>query len=434
MALGGGIFTAQNKVLPGAYMNFVSASAASPALSERGVVTMPLELDWGMENEIFKVSNEDFQRDSRKLFGYVCSHEKMKGLADLFLGARTLYVYRLNGGGTKATNMYATARYCGIRGNDLKIAIQVNADKANAFDVMTYLDAVKVDTQTVTQSSELIANDFVIFKTTELVETASTPLAGGTNGTVDGEAYQVYADKAEAYTFNTMGVATTDETVKKMFIAYNKRLRDEMGIKFQLVLYNAPADYMGIINVKNRVKDEGISESSLVYWVTGAEAGCPVNKSCQNKKYDGSFIVDSDFTQFDLRKSINAGELVLHKVNDEIRILSDINSMVTATEDCGEVFKENQTVRVIDQLANDDAVLFNTKYLGAVPNNDAGRISLQADLAKIRQSLQDIQAIEGFSDSDVVVGPGETKKSVIVSSTVTVVNAMSQLYMSTTVA
>lgn len=434
MALGGGIFTAQNKVLPGAYMNFVSASAASPVLSGRGVVTMPLELDWGTENEIFKVSNEDFQRDSRKLFGYVCSHEKMKGLADLFLGARTLYVYRLNGGGTKATNMYATARYCGIRGNDLKIAIQVNADKANAFDVMTYLDAVKVDTQTVTQSSELIANDFVMFKTTELVETASTPLAGGTNGTVDGEAYQVYADKAEAYTFNTMGVATTDETVKKMFIAYNKRLRDEMGIKFQLVLYNAPADYMGVINVKNRVKDEGISESSLVYWVTGAEAGCPVNKSCQNKKYDGSFIVDSDFTQFDLRKSINAGELVLHKVNDEIRILSDINSMVTATEDCGEVFKENQTVRVIDQLANDDAVLFNTKYLGAVPNNDAGRISLQADLAKIRQSLQDIQAIEGFSDSDVVVGPGETKKSVIVSSTITVVNAMSQLYMSTTVA
>lgn len=434
MALGGGIFTAQNKVLPGAYMNFVSASAASPVLSGRGVVTMPLELDWGTENEIFKVSNEDFQRDSRKLFGYVCSHEKMKGLADLFLGARTLYVYRLNGGGTKATNMYATARYCGIRGNDLKIAIQVNADKANAFDVMTYLDAVKVDTQTVTQSSELIANDFVMFKTTELVETASTPLAGGTNGTVDGEAYQVYADKAEAYTFNTMGVATIDETVKKMFIAYNKRLRDEMGIKFQLVLYNAPADYMGVINVKNRVKDEGISESSLVYWVTGAEAGCPVNKSCQNKKYDGSFIVDSDFTQFDLRKSINAGELVLHKVNDEIRILSDINSMVTATEDCGEVFKENQTVRVIDQLANDDAVLFNTKYLGAVPNNDAGRISLQADLAKIRQSLQDIQAIEGFSDSDVVVGPGETKKSVIVSSTITVVNAMSQLYMSTTVA
>lgn len=434
MALGGGIFTAQNKILPGAYMNFVSASAASPVLSERGVVTMPLDLDWGIENEIFEVSNEDFQRDSRKLFGYACNHEKMKGLADLFLGAQTLYAYRLNGGGAKAANTFATAKYCGIRGNDLKIAIQVNADKANAFDVMTYLDAVKVDSQTVTNSSELVANDFVTFKSAELTETASTPLVGGTNGTVDGEAYQAYADKAEAYTFNTMGVATTDETVKKLFIAYNKRLRDEMGIKFQLVLYNAPADYMGIINVKNRVKDEGVSEALLVYWVTGAEAGCPVNKSCQNKKYDGSFIVDSDFTQLDLRKSINSGELVLHKVNDDIRILSDINSMVTITEDCGEVFKENQTVRVIDQLANDDAVLFNTKYLGAVPNNDAGRISLQADLAKIRQSLQDIQAIEGFSDSDVVVGPGTTKKSVVVSSAITVVNAMSQLYISTTVA
>ena len=33
MALGGGTFVAQNKELPGAYMNFVSKSAATAALS-----------------------------------------------------------------------------------------------------------------------------------------------------------------------------------------------------------------------------------------------------------------------------------------------------------------------------------------------------------------------------------------------------------------
>ena len=32
MALGGGTFTAQNKVLPGAYINFVSLAAANSAL------------------------------------------------------------------------------------------------------------------------------------------------------------------------------------------------------------------------------------------------------------------------------------------------------------------------------------------------------------------------------------------------------------------
>ena len=37
MALGGGSFTVQNKELPGAYINFVSAASASPELSARGL-------------------------------------------------------------------------------------------------------------------------------------------------------------------------------------------------------------------------------------------------------------------------------------------------------------------------------------------------------------------------------------------------------------
>jgi len=41
MPLGGGNFVIQNKVLPGSYINFVSASAASSALSDRGIVAYP---------------------------------------------------------------------------------------------------------------------------------------------------------------------------------------------------------------------------------------------------------------------------------------------------------------------------------------------------------------------------------------------------------
>ena len=40
MALGGGTFVAQNKELPGAYMNFVSKSAATAALSGRGIAPL----------------------------------------------------------------------------------------------------------------------------------------------------------------------------------------------------------------------------------------------------------------------------------------------------------------------------------------------------------------------------------------------------------
>lgn len=434
MALGGGTFTAQNKTIPGTYINFVSAAAASAAISDRGVATMPLELDWGIEGRVFEVSNEEYQKNSMKIFGYSVDNAKMKGLNDLFIGAKTLYAYRLNSGGTKASNEYAEALYSGVRGNDIMIVIQDNADQTGMHDVITYLGTAKVDEQTVGKAEQLTANDYVRFKDTELSTTAGTPLSGGTNGTVDGSAHQSYINKIEPYSFNTMGVVTADSGTKKLYAAFVKRMRDEVGVKFQLVLHDCEADYMGVINVKNKVTDDGWAESSLVYWVTGAQCGCAVNKSCQNKKYDGAFTVDTEYTQNDLKAAINKGEFILHNVSGDVRVLEDINSMVTESDTQGAVFKDNQTVRVIDQIGNDDALLFNTKYLGVVPNNAAGRISLWSDLVKIRQQLQELGAIEEFTDKDVTVEQGDSKKSVVVNGSIQVVNAMSKVYMTITVA
>lgn len=434
MALGGGTFVTQNKDLPGAYINFISAASANAALSERGIATMPLNLDWGVDGEVFEVTNGDFQKNSMEIFGYEYTNDKLKGLRDLFLNTKTLYAYKLTSGGVKAANDFATALYTGVRGNDIKITIQKNADDASLFDVKTVVGTTVVDEQTVAKAADLVANKFVTWKDAELTVTAATPLSGGSNGAVDGAAYQAYLDKIESYTYNTMGVVVTDETTKTLFASFVKRLRDEMGIKFQLVLYNKAADYYGTINVKNKVTDEGWSEASLVYWVTGVSAGCEVNKSNQNKVYNGEFTVDTNYTQNQLAAAIKAGEFTLHKVGSDVRVLEDINSMVTTSDTQGDIFKDNQTVRVMDQIANDIAVLFNTKYLGVVPNDAAGRISLWSDIVKHHEQLQEIRAIENFSDSDVTVEQGNTKKSVVVTDLVTVVNAMSKLYMTVTVA
>lgn len=434
MALGGGTFTVQNKVLPGAYINFVSLATATATLSDRGYATMPLELDWGIEGEVFEVTNADFQKNSMKIFGYDYTNEKLKGLRDLFKNITTLFAYRLNGDGVKASNTFATAKYAGTRGNDIKIQVQVNVDDDSLFDVNTYLGTVMVDSQTVAKAADLVANDYVAFKSSaELSSTAGTPLEGGTNGNVTGTNHQAYLDKIESYSFNAMGVVTTENTIKSLYDAFCKRMRDEVGAKFQVILYNKASDYEGIINVKNKTSDEGWSEASLVYWVTGISAGCAVNKSNLNKVYDGEFAVNVDYTQTQLTKAIQAGEFTLHQVGDDIRVLEDINSLVTETETKAYIFKDNQTIRVIDQIANDIAVLFNTKYLGAVPNDEAGRISLWADIVKHHEQLQDIRAIENFTDEDVKVSQGDTKKAVVVQDAVTVVNAMAKLYMTVTV-
>ena len=435
MALGGGVFIAQNKELPGTYINFISAASATAALSGRGIATMPLELDWGRDGEVFEVTIKDFLEDSLKIFGYTYDHDRLKGLRDLFLNTQTLYAYKLTSGGIKAENDFAEALYSGIRGNDLKIAIQKNVDDETLFDVKTIFDTAVVDEQTVKTADELATNDFVSFKASAALSvTAASPLSGGENGTVDGAAYQDYLDKIEAYTYNTMGAVVTDDATKGLFDSFVKRLRDEMGIKFQLVLYNKAADYYGIISVKNKVLDKGWSEASLVYWVTGVSAGCAVNRSNQNRVYDGEFNIDADYTQNELKKAIRSGEFALHKVGSDIRVLEDINTMVTVSDTQGDIFKDNQTVRVMDQIANDIAVLFNTKYLGVVPNDAAGRISFWSDIVKHHEQLQEIRAIENFSDSDVTIEQGDTKKSIVVTDLVTVINAMSKLYMAVTVA
>lgn len=436
MALGGGTFLTQNKELPGTYINFVSAASANASLSDRGIATMPLELDWGVSGEIFQVTNEDFQKNSMEIFGYEYTNDRLKGLRDLFMNTRILYGYRLNGNGKKAANDIAEALYSGSRGNDLKVVIQINTDNESLFDVKTLLGTEVVDKQTVSGADELVPNRFVRWKQDITLEAAAgIGLTGGENGEVSGADHQAYLDRVESFTFNVMGAVVTDNTTKSLYAAFNKRLRDEMGVKFQLVLYDyAEADYPGIISVNNKILDDGWSEAALVYWVSGATAGCAVNKSNQNKKYDGAFNVDTPYTQSQLKAAIKAGKFTFHMVGTDVRILEDINTMITTSDTQGDIFKDNQTIRVIDQIGNDIAVLFNTKYLGVVPNDAAGRISLWSDIVAHHREMERIRAIENFSDSDVSVAQGETKKSVVVTDLITVVNTMGKLYMVVSVA
>lgn len=428
--LGGGTFNAQNKKLPGTYINFASASRASASLSDRGIVAIPLLMDWGAADEVFEVSNEKFVNNSLKIFGYDYSHDKMKGLRDLFKNTKTLYAYRLNGKGTKATNIYAEAKYPGIRGNDLKIIISKNVDDETKFDVKTVLEFKEMDVQTVKNSSELVANDWVTFKSAELQETASTPLASGTNGTeVTTSEYQAFLNAIESYSFNALGCPVEDAKINELFVTFTKRMRDEVGAKFQTVVYRKPADYEGVISVENEVTDD-VNKASVVYWTTGAQAGCAVNKSLTNTAYDGEFKIKVDYTQSQLADALESGKFIFHNVTGEVRVLEDINTFTSVTDEKNNDFSNNQTIRVIDQIANDVAALFNTKYLGKIPNNASGRISLQSDVVAIHRALEDIQAIENFSADDIVVAQGDTKKSVVLTDKITVINAMSQLYMS----
>ncbi|HBG2117990.1 TPA: phage tail sheath subtilisin-like domain-containing protein, partial [Clostridioides difficile] len=272
-------------------------------------------------------------------------------------------------------------------------------------------------------------------KDATLEASAGLVFTGGTNGeAVTGAEYQAFLDKIESYSFNALGCLATTTEIKSLFVEFTKRMRDKVGAKFQTVLYKkSDADYEGVVSVENKIKDTELLESSLIYWTTGAIAGCDINKSNTNKRYDGEFDVYVNYTQIQLEEALKTGKFIFHKVGDEVHVLEDINTFVSFTDDKNDDFSSNQSIRVLDQIANDIATLFNTKYLGEVPNDKSGRISFWNDVVKHHEQLQNMRAIEDFKADDVSVEPGSDKKTVVVSDAVKVISAMSKLYMTVSV-
>lgn len=335
--------------------------------------------------------------------------------------------------GVHGANDYGTAKYSGIRGNSLMTIISKNVDDPSKFDVKTLLAGREIDCQTITEAGELKDNSYVIFKKeAALAETAGLPFTGGTNGAdVTGEDYAEFLEKMENASFQILCCPSADDNVKALFTAFTKRMRDEAGVKFQTVLHQySKADYEGVISVENEAEESAVG---LVYWAAGAEAACAVNKTIENKVYDGEYTVKTSYTQAQLADAIKAGKLMLHKVGSEIRVLTDSNTLVTYTEEKGEDFSNNQTVRVLDQIGNDIASLFHTRYLGKISNDDAGRVSLWNDIVTYGKQLAVLGAIEAVNSEEVTVEKGQDKRSVVVNLPVKPINSMSILYMTVVV-
>lgn len=438
MALGGGTFvTIGEKKLPGSYINFVSASRATLALSERGYAAIPLALDWGETGKVITLTAGEFQDKAFELFGLNYSSDELKPIRELFLNARTLYIYRLGSSGVKASGSLATAKYPGTLGNKIKIVTTaiVDDETTTGYRVQTFLDNVLVDTQEVNSATaktdDLAENNYVDWIEDVSLSAGTVTLTSGANPTITSVDYVDFLAAIEPYSFNTIGYAGTDSAVKSLFAAFTRRLRDEMGVKFQCVLYNfSSADYEGVISVENTINNAQSGEAgNLVYWVTGAEAGCAINKSNTNKKYNGAYDINVSYTQSQLEDALDAGKFVFHKVGDEIRVLEDINTLTSFTDEKSEDFRYNQTIRVMDQIGNDIAAIFNTRYLGLIPNDESGRVSLWNEIVKYHKVLDGIGAIEDFSTEDITVEKGPTKKSVVVYDNITPINCMAQLYM-----
>jgi len=359
--MSGGTWTSQNKIIPGTYINFVSEATPLSVLGERGTVTMALPLSWGPGKQLVTLeAGEDYF----ELLGFDSTAPELLLIREALKRARTLILYRLNDG-VKATvttgNLVVTAKYSGLRGNDLDVVIQTNVDDPSKFDVITLIDGNRQDVQIVSDITGLVANDWVTFaaaaSNNALATTAGAPLIGGTDGTVTNADHTNYLTAIEVQDFNTIGLVSDDNTLKALYTAFVKRLRDGEGKKVQLVVTNyATADHEGVISVKNGVvlSDQTVIDRiKAVAWVAGATAGAAVNQSLTYSAYDDAVDVDTRYTNGSIETALLNGEFLFIANRGQAVVQQDINTFKTFTPTKGPEFRKNRVLRVLDGIAND---------------------------------------------------------------------------------
>lgn len=403
--LGGGTYTSFNKVVPGVYIN-TKTEAKGYEEAERGIVAYPAAWNWG-PNEVVVVNAADAIEVSKKVFGYSYTEDEMKPIREIFeAGASKIAFYRLTGG-EKASSTFATAKYSGERGNAIKNVVEASIDEEGKFNVYTYLNGVQVDKQTVATYEELKANDYVVFDKTgvTLSAVAGVTLSGGTTAELTVEDYDGFMDKIAAYTFNVICLTTTDETVKSAFIAYVKSLRNDKGVKVQLVLGNKSANHEAVISV-------GAKQLNTIPWVAGAMAGVEVGDSLTNKAYTGEEIVDVSYTQREIEEAIKGGTFIFHNVNGAVKVLKDINTLTEFTTDKGKIFANNNTVRTVDAISNDLAKIFGEHVIGITKNNEDGRLIITSYTNDVLSEYIAREAIEDHLEETTVAEVDDESVSV----------------------
>lgn len=440
--MAGGTWTTQNKELPGVYMNFEAEPAPTSMLGERGVVAFPAPLPWGAN--LITLEAETYMTDSIKQIGFYSTDPRIRHVTAAMTHASKVLIYRLGANGAaKATvtigALTATAKYGGLRGNDIQIVIQSSVDDPTQYVVQTLLDGEIVDAQEVTTIDQLVSNDFVDFKGTGVpTDTAGTPLTGGTEGTGGNGDWTNALSTLESEEFNALGIPVDDDSIKQLAAAYTKRLREDEGKKFVAVLYNYPqADYEGVISLKNSVvTSDGLTVDPiyLLWEIAAMEAGANVNESLTYATIPNAVDVSPKYTNSELVKAIQNGELVLTASNGQVQIVQDINTLKTLSPNRSKAYKKNRVIRTLDSIANDIKRTFETNYIGKVDNNADGRNLMKAEIISYLDTLQGLGAIQNFDpQTDIEVLPGNDVESVLVNLAIQVVDSIEKIYMTVTV-
>lgn len=423
----------QNKIAPGIYGKERSEADSSVVVSDRGVVALPCALNWGPEGMQKIRAGENLL----KYIGYTILDSEALFIKEIFKNSHTLYLYNTRAGGVKATKtsggMTVTSKHPGTAGNKIKFVAEKALD--DTFDVEVYMGVELVEEKTGITAVTDITSDYVTVTGT-LTETAGITLEGGTNGTETNGSFTSFLEAVETLkNINAIGYMGTDNTVKELFVMTTKRIRDNIGNKIACVLPGYPqADHRSIYSVKNGVVIDGrtLTNAECVPFILGAVGGVNVSTSLTYFTYAGASTATGDLTDDQQIEALKNGEILFFNDDDVVRIMQDVTTLKTYTEENPKLYRKGRPSRTVDSYDKDiDSNL--KQYIGKVNNNNTDRGIIKTVVFNLAVSYEEQGAYENVVIDDFEVEIGEERDAILVKYAVQPLDSIDKIYLERTV-
>ena len=161
-------------------------------------------------------------------------------------------------------------------------------------------------------------------------------------------------------------------------------------------------------------------------------AGAEITQSNTYKTVIDAVDIINPIDEHDIESELLKGNFILRRssYDDEIIIVEqDINTFTSVTPEKNRDFSKNKVIRVLDDIGNQVKFIFETQYIGKVPNDDIGRDVFKNQILSYMLELQGVRAATNVEPEDISVELGMELDSVLANLWIQPVDVMEKLYM-----
>lgn len=397
------------QILPGTSV-IVQAGERTPALVAQGIVAIPLALDWG--DTSIEIGSTD---GTLYTLGYKRSNYNgsgMKHINEVLRSADKIVIYRSNidGGvkasGTVVTGVTATAKYVGTRGNDIDVTVTASD---SLWIIKTFVDSIEVDSQTVSDFDEFVANDFISISGTGTIAAASISLTNGANGTPRSNEADLWLAELATHTYNVIAYAGSTAATITALRAFvdDQRAQDNM---IQAVASNVAANNEAFYNctVGGETLDYSLTAGDACATLAGIIAKQGITGSLTHYPIDWWTDTNPHLTHEQMESRVQTGELIVAMLYGVPTVVYDINSLTTYTAEKPQDFHKGLIMRTLDNYAMNLQNLLDTRAIGKIRNSIDGRAQIKALINDMTvTNYLDLGYIENdFTADDITVSAG----------------------------